>query len=238
MTTEIETPVYDDEELQRRYRALDKIMTALAAQYRRDGDPFSTENLELFAENLAFRSSVGPANLARAIAVSGAMKTGDFTLSSGRKSTYYLDLRVLNTTTHVSTSAGTLLALAGRFGPYDALVGPAVGAVPMIGACLALSPRPLRGGWVLKEPKGHGTGATIEGSVLPGDRVVVLEDVVTTGGSVVRTVKALIHYGCEVVGVACLVDRTDEAAATLAVLHIPFAAALTPTALGIKEAAE
>ena len=114
-----------------------------------------------------------------------ALKFGDFTLASGKKASYYLDCRQITL-----DSVGARLVAEGMLDAIqddlpDAVGGMAIGADPITGAVLAVAHQrgiPLKGIMVRKEAKGHGTGRYLEGPVEPGQRVVVVEDVVTTGG--------------------------------------------------------
>lgn len=115
-----------------------------------------------------------------------ALKFGDFTLASGKKSSYYLDGKQI--TLHSEglrlVSEGLLDLLADV--QFDAIGGMSIGADPIVGGVLvaaAAHSRDLCGFLVRKEPKGHGTNKYVEGPVLPGMKVVIIDDVVTTGGS-------------------------------------------------------
>ncbi|MBX9583108.1 MAG: orotate phosphoribosyltransferase [Gemmataceae bacterium] len=140
-----------------------------------------------------------------------SFKRGTFTLVSGATSSYYIDGRL--TATH---SAGAFLI--GRvvyertagLNP-DALGGMAVGAVPLATAAVLhyhLNGRAVDGFWVRDSVKEHGTRKLIEGGgVRSGARVVVLDDVITTGGSALKAIDAVREAGAEVVKVLALVDR-------------------------------
>ena len=151
--------------------------------------------------------------LARMLAARSA-KRGDFTLASGRKSNLYIDARL-------TTMSPDGLALIGRLG-HDIVVsefpmagavgGLTLGADPIayaIAYCSAASAKPLRAFTVRKEAKGHGTGRLIEGPLLPHDLVVVIEDVITTGGSALRAIEALQAFPATVLGVIAVVDRQE-----------------------------
>ena len=143
------------------------------------------------------------------------MRFGDFTLASGRKSSYYLDKM------HVTLRGETLrmvcqglLELAADF-TFDAVGGMVIGADPLVGGMLSLSAleshggRDLIGVLVRKEAKGHGTQNFIEGPLEPGMRVLVVEDVVTTGGSSLKAIERLQDFGAEIAGVLAIVDRLE-----------------------------
>ncbi len=115
-----------------------------------------------------------------------ALKFGDFTLVSGKKSAYYLDGKqiTLHSTGLRLVSEGLLDLLDDV--TFDAIGGMSIGADPLIGgvlSCAADRDRSLSGFLVRKEPKGHGTQKYLEGPVEPGMNVVIIDDVVTTGGS-------------------------------------------------------
>ncbi|MGK7345928.1 MAG: orotate phosphoribosyltransferase [Candidatus Nitrospinota bacterium M3_3B_026] len=139
-----------------------------------------------------------------------AYKTGEFTLASGEKSSYYIDLKEVTL-----DAAGALLTGRAVYGVMkdwgaDAAGGMELGAVPISTAVSLVSA--LEGGAVSsfivrKKVKGHGAGKRIEGAVGPGSRVVVVEDVVSTGGSSLKAVEALREAGAEIVGVVPVVDR-------------------------------
>src|SRR5262249_180978 len=122
-----------------------------------------------------------------------ALQFGEFTLASGQKSTYYIDCRKVTL-----SSVGAALIAAGMLEqlgepPFEAVGGMTMGADPIVGAMLTLAGqqgRELRGFLVRKEPKSHGTTKLVEGPLYPGDRVVIVEDVATTGGSSLRAIEA------------------------------------------------
>jgi orotate phosphoribosyltransferase len=135
-----------------------------------------------------------------------------FKLASGRESPYYVDCRP---TTHNARG----LALIGEIF-FDlvkdlevaAMGGLTMGADPIAHAVALtsyLKGRPINSFSVRKEAKGHGTGGLIVGDVQPGDRVVIVEDVITTGGSTIQAVRAAREFGLKVVKVLILVDREE-----------------------------
>ncbi|MGH7458206.1 MAG: orotate phosphoribosyltransferase [Longimicrobiaceae bacterium] len=146
-----------------------------------------------------------------------SVRRGDFTLASGVKSSYYLDAR--RTTTHAEGQwlAGRLVLGAIRgagLGP-DAVGGLTMGADPLAYAIAHASHGEgpaVHAFSVRKEPKGHGSGRVIEGCFASGDRVVVVEDVVTSGKSALRAARAVAGAGGTVLAVAALVDREEGGA--------------------------
>lgn len=159
-----------------------------------------------------------------------ALRFGDFTLTSGRKSDYYIDGR--QTTLHgrgVLLAAKLLLAEL-KLIAVDAIGGPTLGADPVIGAVLALAALenlPLVGFIVRKEPKHHGTQQLIEGPLQPGMRVAVFDDTVTTGGSLKHAIAQVEASQCSVVKVFAIVDRLEGAQQRFAQWGYPFQAFFT-----------
>jgi orotate phosphoribosyltransferase len=159
-----------------------------------------------------------------------ALRFGDFTLTSGRQSDYYIDGR--QTTLHargVFLAAQLLLEELKRIA-VDAIGGPTLGADPMIGAVLALAALenlPLVGFIVRKEPKRHGTQQLIEGPLQPGMRVAVCDDTVTTGGSLKHAIEQVEAAQCSVVKVFAIVDRLEGAQQSFAQWGYPFQALFT-----------
>jgi orotate phosphoribosyltransferase len=133
---------------------------------------------------------------------------GEVTLSSGRTASYYIDARRTVMRPEGLRVAGTLIAShAGRVGA-TAVGGPVMAAIPL--ACAAISVpegAELGGFFVRKERKDHGLQRWVEGAAEPGDRVLVVEDTVTTGGSTVSAIERIRDEGFEIAGVVCLVDR-------------------------------
>jgi orotate phosphoribosyltransferase len=141
-------------------------------------------------------------------------RRGHFTLASGRQSTLYIDARLTTMSPDGLALIGPLgvHALASAGWSVDAVGGLTLGADPVsyaIAYASALAGAPIRAFTVRKEAKAHGTGRLIEGPFREGDRVAVIEDVITTGGSALRAVDAIRAAGGEVVGVLALVDREE-----------------------------
>lgn len=141
-------------------------------------------------------------------------RRGSFTLASGRQSDLYVDCRP--TTMHPEGLAAIgplgLHAIGERGWKPDSVGGLTLGADPVsyaIAYASQLAGIPVRAFTVRKEAKTHGTGKVIEGAFESGDRVVVVEDVITTGGSALRAVDAIRAGGGSVVGVLAVVDRGE-----------------------------
>ncbi len=141
-------------------------------------------------------------------------RIGEFTLASGARSNLYIDARMTAMSPEGLALIGPLaLAEIGLAGwKADSVGGLTLGADPVsyaIAYASALAGTPLRAFTVRKEAKTHGTGKLIEGPFLPSDQVVVIEDVITTGGSALRAITAVEGAGATVVGVLSLVDREE-----------------------------
>jgi orotate phosphoribosyltransferase len=138
-----------------------------------------------------------------------AVMRGDFVLASGRRSSYYINIKKAYTKPEVLREIVAEMEKKLRGLSYDYLAGVAVGAVPIV-ACTALAvDKPFL--IVRKEKKGYGTGAKIEGEWEKGKRVVLLEDVTTTGGSVISAAVALRGEGLICEDVIVVVDREEGA---------------------------
>jgi orotate phosphoribosyltransferase len=166
-----------------------------------------------------------------------ALKFGDFTLASGRKSTYYLDGRLI--TLHaegLKLIAEGILDLLTDF-DFAAVGGMSIGADPIVGGVLTVAAqrgRPLLGFLVRKEAKEHGTKRMVEGPVQPGSKVVIVDDVITTGGSSLQAIDRALEVGCQVVCVVGVCDRLQGGAEAFAARGIPFRSLLTIRDFGIE----
>ena len=142
-----------------------------------------------------------------------ALKFGDFTLASGKKATYYLDGKQVTLDPQGSRLIGEgILELIAAGEQPDAVGGMAIGADPITSAVVTMSAvtdQPIKGFLVRKEAKGHGTNRHVEGPVKPGEKIVIVEDVVTTGGSSLRAIEIVEEFGLEVLGVIAIVDRME-----------------------------
>ena len=152
--------------------------------------------------------------VARLLREHGAVEYGDFTLASGAKSTYYLDVKSALTHPAVLAAVGEEIA---RTGPFDVVAGVAVGGIPLAVVASLSSGRPYA--IIRSTAKSHGKGGMIIGRVA-GLRVLLVEDVTTSGGSVISAVEALRSGGAEVDTVVTVVDREAGAAAALAKMGV------------------
>jgi len=154
----------------------------------------------------------GHTEIVRTLLDAGAVRFGDFTLTSGEKSDVYIDVKKAWTDPHRLDVLAR--ALAARVGSTDRLAGMELGAVPLVVATALRTGHPyvvLR-----KAAKEHGTRQPFEGDIAPGIRVLLIEDVTTTGGSTVRSVEIVRAAGGAVDRVLVVVDRESGAAARLA----------------------
>lgn len=143
----------------------------------------------------------------------GAVKTGDFTLSSGKKSNLYIDCRKITLHPQGAKLIAKIILEKIKGVKVDALGGLTLGADPITGAVVALSDIP--GFIVRKKEKEHGTKQKIEGLLEPGWEVVIVEDVSTTGTSALQAIEAVEAAGAKVNKVISVVDREEGAAAAL-----------------------
>ena len=148
---------------------------------------------------------------------------GKRTLASGSVSHYYIDGKQVSLDGRSAFLIGQLVLELIRPLKPTAFGGPTLGADPITGAVIAEAARqgfPLKGFIVRKDVKGHGTSKLIEGPALgPGDRAVLVEDVITTGGSVKKAVDAVQAAGAKVIQIVALVDRQEGALEALAMYN-------------------
>ena len=164
-----------------------------------------------------------------------AVRKGEHTLSSGKKSSYYIDGKQVTLDPQGLLLLGkTILAMLHGI-QADAVGGPTLGADPIAASVSLLSSqsgRPLKAFIVRKEEKKHGTQKRIEGPELQaGDRVVVVEDVITSGKTVLEAIQEIERLECRVVKVICLVDREEGADKLLSAYN--YSPIFTKTELGV-----
>ena len=164
---------------------------------------------------------------------------GDFTLTSGAKATYYVDLRKVSLDHRVAPLIGqVMLELIADIPDVFAVGGLTMGADPIAAAVLhqgAARGLAYNAFVVRKEPKDHGRGRQVEGPELKGNRVIVLEDTSTTGGSPLAAIEALTKVGAIVAGVAVVVDRNTGARERIEAAGFPYFAAIGLADLGLSE---
>ena len=163
---------------------------------------------------------------------------GDFTLTSGKKASYYVDLRKVSLDHRVAPLIGEVMVdLLAEVPDVAAVGGLTMGADPIASAVLhqgvALG-RSYDAFVVRKEPKDHGRGRQVEGPDLQGKRVVVLEDTSTTGGSPLKAAEALEREGAVIAAVAVVVDRDTGAKERIEAAGYPYFAAIGLADLGLS----
>jgi len=137
-----------------------------------------------------------------------ALVIGEVTLTSGRVAQYYVDAKRAILLPEAFMALGVLVAERARACGASAVGGVPVSAIPVACAALAAPRPPARGFIVRKERKEHGLGRWIEGPPLdPGERCLIVEDVVTTGGSTIEAVQRVREEGLTVAGVVSVLDR-------------------------------
>ena len=152
-----------------------------------------------------------------------AVVRGERKLASGKISQYYIDGKQVTLDAQGLFLTAKIILHAAQAAGADAVGGPTLGADPIAAAVSVLSSqsgKPIKAFIVRKEAKDHGMQKMIEGPALaPGDKVVMLEDVITTGGSVLKAIKEVENLGAKVVKTICLVDRNEGASEVLANYH-------------------
>lgn len=163
---------------------------------------------------------------------------GDFTLTSGKKATYYIDLRKLSLDHRAAPLIGqVMLDLIDDVDGVVAVGGLTMGADPIASAIMhqgVARGRVYDSFVVRKEPKDHGRGRQVEGPDLAGKRVIVLEDTSTTGGSPLAAIEALKKVGAQIAGVAVVVDRNTGARERIEAAGVPYRYAVGLADLGLE----
>ena len=166
-----------------------------------------------------------------------SFRLGEFKLSSGGTSDYYIDCRLttLDATGALLTGQTVFEEIRARGWHADAIGGLTMGADPIVVATSVISAqqeKPVHGFLVRKAEKAYGMGQRIEGFRLKSARVVIVDDVCTTGGSTIQAIEAAREFGFEIVGVLCLVEREEaggRANVEKAAAPAEFIALLPPT---------
>jgi orotate phosphoribosyltransferase len=168
-----------------------------------------------------------------------ALKRGTFRLASGREASFYLDAKQVVLDAHGAMLVGrAILERLRSLGPLPAAVGGmSIGADPITSAVITMAGvegLPLKGFMVRKEPKDHGTKKYVEGPVEPGQRVVIVEDVTTTGGSSLLAIARVKAFGLVVERVVTVIDRLAGAKDAFAARGIPLESLVTIRDLGLE----
>jgi orotate phosphoribosyltransferase len=152
-----------------------------------------------------------------------SFRRGTFRLASGDTSSYYIDGRMTVVHSRGARLIGEIIYERTKDLDVHAIGGLEVGAVPLAAAAVMaydLHGREMEGFWVRDKVKDHGTQKLVEGNLKPRSRVVIVDDVVTRGSSVIKAAKAVRDLECEVVLVLTLVDRLVGAAELFREHHI------------------
>jgi len=160
-----------------------------------------------------------------------AILRGSFLLRSGARSSYYID-KYLFTTRPDLLARITQEFVARLPGATQRLAGPVLGAIPLVTALSLATHLPMLIVRV-ENPKDYGTAKQIEGTLRVGDKVVLVEDVVTTAGAALGAVETLRQAGAEVLAALVVVDREEGGATAFAAAGVPYQALFTKTELGL-----
>ena len=137
------------------------------------------------------------------------IKFGKFTLSSGKESDYYVDMKKAVTNPLILQQVAEVISGKIEKNTVDKIAGPALGAIPIVTAVSLHTGIPML--MIRKSKKDYGTSQLIEGDIKQGDRVIVLEDVTTTGNSLLDAINAISEAGGEVTRAFVIVDRAEGA---------------------------
>jgi len=137
------------------------------------------------------------------------IKRGQFTLSSGKKSDYYVDIKNAITDPQILDLIADLIKMDIKDDEIDKIAGPALGAVPIATAISLKTKKPLI--IIRKEKKEYGTSKLIEGKIKKGEKIAIVEDVTTTGNSLLRAIKVIEENGGRVKRAFVIVDREEGA---------------------------
>ncbi len=190
------------------------------------------------ALQLGMTTTIDRAGLARKIAEASLLR-GKFTLRSGRTSSYYLDKYLFSTRPEVLRELGVLFAeriaaIARDEGaPIARLAGAELGGIPLVTVAGLETGLPTI--FVRNAKKDYGTAKQLEGAIEPGDRVVFVEDVTTTGGQSLEAVGVLREAGADVRAIICTIDRQEGARENIESAGVRFEALFTKADLGIDE---
>lgn len=159
-----------------------------------------------------------------------ALLRGEFTLRSGRKSNYYLDKYRFETQGDVLTALGRMFAEHVRPN-VDRIAGAELGAVPLAAATSMHCGKPCV--FIRNQKKEYGTAKQVEGVLNPGETVMIVEDVMTTGGQVLESCKVLTEMGVKIDRIVGVIDRMEGARENIEKAGYVFEALFTTKDLGI-----
>lgn len=161
-----------------------------------------------------------------------ALLRGEFTLRSGRKSSYYLDKYLFETQPDILAELGRRFA-AHVTPDVTRLAGAELGGIPLVAAASMATGKPMV--LVRNQKKDYGTAKQIEGRLDAGDRLLIVEDIATTGGQVLEAAKTLQSLGATITKIVAVIDRQEGARENIEAAGFAFASLLTKADLGIGE---
>jgi len=160
-----------------------------------------------------------------------ALLHGDFTLRSGRRSKYYLDKYLFSTQPDILAALGEMFAQRIPAGTTR-LAGAELGGIPLVSSAAIASNLPCV--FIRNQKKEYGTAKQIEGKVGPGDRVVIVEDVATTGGQVLEAARSIQATGAEVTLIISTIDRLEGARENIQSAGFRYESLFTVADLGVQ----
>ena len=161
-----------------------------------------------------------------------AILHGDFTLRSGRKSTWYIDKYLFSTQPDILLALGKLFAEQVP-GGTTLLAGAELGGIPLVTSAAMSSNLPCV--FIRNQKKDYGTSKQLEGALASSDRVVIVEDVATTGGQVLEAAKTIEEFGASVSAIIAVVDRCEGARENIEGSGYMFKSLFTTADLGVHE---
>lgn len=160
-----------------------------------------------------------------------AILHGEFTLRSGRTSNYYIDKYLFSTQPEILEALGQMLAERIPQGTTR-LAGAELGGIPLVSAASMASGLPCV--FVRNAKKDYGTAKQLEGKLEPGDKVVIVEDVATTGGQAIEAAKVITETGAEVVKIIVTINRNEGAKENIEQAGFTFEALFDVSDLGVN----
>jgi orotate phosphoribosyltransferase len=177
-------------------------------------------------------TTMGRDELAHRIAETSLLR-GEFTLRSGRRSSYYLDKYLFSTQPDILAALGEAFAeRIAAIGGVTKLAGAELGGVPLVSAASMASGLPCV--FIRNKKKDYGTAKQLEGVLEASDKVVIVEDVATTGGQVLEAAQTITEAGAEVAAIICTIDRQEGARENIEAAGFTFDALFTVADLGIE----
>jgi len=162
-----------------------------------------------------------------------ALLHGNFTLRSGRTSNYYLDKYLFSTIPEILAPLGQMFANLIDTKTTDRLAGAELGGIPLVTAASLATNLPAI--FVRNKKKDYGTSKQIEGKINKNDRIILLEDIATTGGQILEAAKTLEQLGAKIVKVIAVIDRSEGARDNIEKAGYNFKSLFTKQDLGVEE---